>query len=302
MPARPNLIGRTFGKLTVLGDPAPRDRLGKPQWLCRCECGATVPISTAKLTRPAGVKACAACGGPSLGAGPTEERTCAQCGASFTGGRTSVVCSPECRKERTRVLKSGAVPPAMDLTCAECGEAFTSRQYRKCCSERCRVTRHARQVLQSHRRRAKDDPDLYARHYARRRARLDADPEYADALKARIRARFASDPGYAEIVRARNRRWYAAHRDDILAKRRARLDAMTADEMAAWLRRARRRTRMHRRRFWADLLARPEDHQRYNDLVREYKIRLASRKLADDALSLARYVHDRRHHDPRETR
>lgn len=38
MPARMNLIGRRFGRLTVVAE-APRNSSGKVRWLCRCDCG-----------------------------------------------------------------------------------------------------------------------------------------------------------------------------------------------------------------------------------------------------------------------
>lgn len=38
MPGLIPLYGKEFGRLTVV-DRAPNDKRGKPQWLCRCECG-----------------------------------------------------------------------------------------------------------------------------------------------------------------------------------------------------------------------------------------------------------------------
>jgi len=38
MPAKMNLIGRRFGRLTVVAE-APKNNSGKVRWLCRCDCG-----------------------------------------------------------------------------------------------------------------------------------------------------------------------------------------------------------------------------------------------------------------------
>lgn len=38
MPAKMNLMGRRFGKLTVVAE-APKNNSGKVRWLCRCDCG-----------------------------------------------------------------------------------------------------------------------------------------------------------------------------------------------------------------------------------------------------------------------
>lgn len=38
MPTKMNLMGRRFGKLTVVAE-APKNSSGKVRWLCRCDCG-----------------------------------------------------------------------------------------------------------------------------------------------------------------------------------------------------------------------------------------------------------------------
>lgn len=38
MPAKMNLMGRRFGRLTVVAE-APRNSSGKVRWTCRCDCG-----------------------------------------------------------------------------------------------------------------------------------------------------------------------------------------------------------------------------------------------------------------------
>lgn len=51
MPAPLNLIGRTFNRLTVVALHPERTRSNSRRWVCRCECGTTVIVSSGhKLT------------------------------------------------------------------------------------------------------------------------------------------------------------------------------------------------------------------------------------------------------------
>lgn len=50
------MIGRQFGKLTVLAEDEPRS--GKRRWLCRCECGAEKVMWQDSLNRGAGSCGC----------------------------------------------------------------------------------------------------------------------------------------------------------------------------------------------------------------------------------------------------
>lgn len=59
----PDLTGRTFGKLEVLGRSDKRNSRGArttPMWECRCECGAITYKATDTLTNP-DLSMCAAC-------------------------------------------------------------------------------------------------------------------------------------------------------------------------------------------------------------------------------------------------
>lgn len=61
----PDLTGKVFGKLTVLGRSDKRNSRGKrttPMWECRCECGAITYKATDTLTNP-DVSMCNECAG-----------------------------------------------------------------------------------------------------------------------------------------------------------------------------------------------------------------------------------------------
>jgi len=59
MSARANLVGQTFGKLTVIAALGSDGRRGL--WLCRCECGNDEVIRTDLLTRVKGAKRSCGC-------------------------------------------------------------------------------------------------------------------------------------------------------------------------------------------------------------------------------------------------
>lgn len=69
---------------------------------------------------------------------------------------------------------------------------------------------------------------------------------------------------------------YAMNRAEILARRRARLDLMTPEQMEHWRERIRAYDRAYRARWRDHLRSDPERHRAYLDTMREYR-RLASK-------------------------
>lgn len=51
MPPLIDLTGRIFGRLTVIGKSAVQDRLRRPKWLCKCECGNSSDVMGEKLRK-----------------------------------------------------------------------------------------------------------------------------------------------------------------------------------------------------------------------------------------------------------
>lgn len=49
-----NLVGKQFGRLTVIKDSGKRETSGGVLWECQCSCGNIVYVSTSNLTRPNG--------------------------------------------------------------------------------------------------------------------------------------------------------------------------------------------------------------------------------------------------------
>ncbi len=248
MPAPLDLTGRQFGRLTVL-ERGERVRFGRWQqgWVCRCECGAVLTVPQDRLPHrpsvPANhvVDACPACRG----------NPCAVCGANIplsgTGHGRPVTCSSACADAHRKAR----------------GRAGWQR----------RSTR---------------DPELARRMAQRRRERASADPEYAERVKAwqrrreqRRRERAATDPEYAE----RLRQWRAEHwlrnAQTILARRRARVAAMSPEEKARWLEQSRRHTRRWAEKIRNDPVLGPlyvEQQRSYRERRRaaEFAARLAA--------------------------
>lgn len=44
-----NLIGKSFGKLTVIGNAGIEGKGNHNQWICQCECGTVVIVPTVSL-------------------------------------------------------------------------------------------------------------------------------------------------------------------------------------------------------------------------------------------------------------
>lgn len=181
----------------------------------------------------------------------------------------------------------------------------------RCTAPRCRVC-DAPILSGSRARRLCDDPACateYQRAYWRtdyhRRAEA---PEWraarAEAVQERRSRAIEADPSYLEREAARKRRWaeanreqnrlwqrthYAANREAILARRRARLDSLDIDAMERWLERTRAYGRAYRARWRASLMADPEAHRAYLDLMAEYRRRRRlSRMLAESQRLLER--------------
>jgi hypothetical protein len=103
-------INTEYGFWTVLG-PAPR-RGPLSRWRCRCRCGAEGVRTTTELLRDYSTR-CRACN-----VGPTWAKTCAACGAAFTGTKRQRWCEPDCRPSRrpghvsTPRVRKPAHPPS----------------------------------------------------------------------------------------------------------------------------------------------------------------------------------------------
>lgn len=99
------------------------------------------------------------------------------------------------------------------------------------------------------------------------------------ASRQNHRAKFKADPSYRAHVRAQAREHYERNKESILTSRRARLDALSPDELLRWMERMRGYQRAYQRRWWEDLKKSPERHAAYLDRMAEYHRRRALTEL-----------------------
>lgn len=188
----------------------------------------------------------------------------------------ALIVLPQNRLPHRASIQASHVVDACDACrrgpCAVCGRRIPADRSLQAttCSDDCRRNAH-RLIWRSYRhRRAASDPDYHTRRHESRKARA------------------AEDPAYAERLRAYQAAYYAARAEEIQAKRRARLDAMTDEQRARWLDRARRYQRAYTRRWRAELRQDPAQHQAYFDLMTEYRRQRALRSLLPIAAELTR--------------
>lgn len=150
------------------------------------------------------------------------------------------------------------------------------------CSDNCALTKRRKADLEHYHRKAAQDPGFNRRRHAERLQKLQADPErwkaYKQAERAKAREKWASlKTDLEQYLAEKNKRqaWYHEHAEAVQAKRRARLDALNADQLERWLERTRRYGRAYRARWREELRQDPERHQAYKDLMREYRRRQA---------------------------
>jgi hypothetical protein len=158
---------------------------------------------------------------------PRTDLACVQCGATFTPKAAhSQICSDKCREVRSKEREQNRPPRVIDREKTN----KRLRRWRKANSEKVREQKRRARVKDPERTRERDrrwnaaDPDRQRRYRERNRPKL----------RERDRRRYAADPEKARATRkrsyqnnieqerakARDRaRWYAAHPEDLAAKR-----------------------------------------------------------------------------------
>lgn len=280
MPAAANLMGRNFGRFTVISTASdPKLMGGRKSWLCRCVCGREETHPTSALTSGR-VFACDSCEPRRRRA--EVDRTCSVCGTTFRGDAKASICSAECRRARRRGRDAGVdhlSPPRK--ACSVCGVLFTPDRSQATCSAECRdaaIRRNGR----SHFHRKMATPGYADDVNAKRRKRAKDRPEVAEERRRQWREkhqqhrlRMLSDPVYAAEHRDKTNARYREHSADIRDRRRKRLDSLGPAELAAWLEQVRLAGRKYRRKWRGSLATDPEKHQKYLDLMKEYRRRRA---------------------------
>ena len=232
MPRALDFTGRRFGQLTVL------ERAGKVKfgvmvtgWRCQCDCGAIEIVPQVRL--------------PYRDSIPKDHRVtaCAACR------------QPPCIVCQTRVP--------------------LARGKKNTCCDVCEQTKQRANQRDHWHRKMAADPDHAMKKYRRVRQRMQDDPDYAAKMRAQWRAaharyKEAQTDAEREAERAWHRQWYYDNRDYILEQRRARLAAMSVEELAAYQEDMRRRGREWRRQWRRWLDEHPDEKAAYRERYREW--------------------------------
>ncbi|MBF8643085.1 hypothetical protein [Pseudomonas luteola] len=173
--------------------------------------------------------------------------------------------------------------------CVICGNKVPSDRPRSnTCSDACASKQRRRTNLEHYHRRAAD-PEFNRRRYQRLADRMARDTELAERVRQIQREsgkRWRNDPANKETIRQYMAAHYAANRVEIQARRRARLDAMTPEQLAHWRVRIRTYQRLYARRYRDQIRRDPERHRAYLDRMREYRRRGALEVLKQSAANV----------------
>jgi hypothetical protein len=115
--------------------------------------------------------------------------------------------------------------------CEICGAEIEDGTYVGVCSESCYLERRRKNFRNYHYRQLEEDPDYWKKTAAQKLAKLDCDPEKKERFlqKDRERNRKYRDLN-RDAINARARESYARTRDEVIARRKKRLAAMSAEE------------------------------------------------------------------------
>lgn len=169
--------------------------------------------------------------------------------------------------------------------CIVCGEEFSPYGPEKTCSDQC-ATQHRRRLQRESKRREweRNRDKLVARQRARYHSAAGQ-----EAAKRQHKARHQktmADPERHAKVRQQSRETYRRNREEILARRkeriRAKLQEMTAEELAAYAERQREYTRRWRRRLKQDV----NRHEANRRSQRRWRAARQRMRVADDLLAV----------------
>jgi len=172
--------------------------------------------------------------------------------------------------------------------CVVCGRTVPLDRGRKnTCSATCETHKNRSTWLNHYYGKIAADPEFNRRRHQRVLERLQSDPqawvEYQEGQRAIRKQRWTetvSDPEKLQAQRLKMREWYARNAERVQQQRRTRLATMDAETHARWMDRVRELGKQYRRRWRAELKSNPEKHQKYLDLMREYRRQRALRSLA----------------------
>lgn len=206
--------------------------------------------------------------------GPTREWECrCDCGAVFALPQKRIPYAEWIRKARGKAVY--ACDACDGNPCVVCGVSLPRSSMRTACEGACEAERQRRAAHASYRRNAEA---VKRRSLERqKRERAAGNPVYK-AQDKRKWARVKADPERLRRNREQARAFYAENAERIQAERKARLTALTTEQLAerraAWREYQRRYAAKRRAVLHAD----PELHARYLEYLRRYRKGLEEKK------------------------
>lgn len=199
-------------------------------------------------------------------------RTCAGWLCECACGRREAIAQLALTRARVNCCQHCRRPD-----CSVCGQKVpTARPRSNTCSESCaRTSKRAQWRAYYH---SVKSPEFNQQRHARVRQKMEVDPEFAARVREIRRAantRWRQDPRNREAIQRYHAAHWADNREAIQAKRRARLDAMTPEQLEHWLCRIRAYQRAYARRYRERIRQDPDMFARYIDTQREYRARRA---------------------------
>lgn len=159
--------------------------------------------------------------------------------------------------------------------CIVCGKKVpSSRPRSNTCSESCGRTKNRAQWRAYYHRNV--SLEFNQRRHRRVLEKMAEDADYAERVRAIRRAagaRWRHDPRNREAIQRYMAAYWADNREAIAAKRKARLDAMSAEQLEHWLARMRDYQRAYHRRYRALIRQDPDMHARHLEMQRERRAR-----------------------------
>jgi predicted nucleic acid-binding Zn ribbon protein len=228
-------------------------------------------------------------------------RPCEICGGPIPPHlkQSAKTCSSGCLqvKNRLRQRNRRAAARGGARLCRVCGAPIEVGRTAKTCSDACQTVWMRDYQRQWKRRDAIVRPDRQTDRARRLQERRRNDPDYADSLRAKERAWRAARAAHEtpDAAAERHRRAAAhweAHRAEIIARRSARIEAMTPDERAAWEDRMRRYGREFRRRWREKLAADPDAHRQQLAREAQWRANRALQGIAATGAALEQMMED----------
>ncbi|EAU5748052.1 hypothetical protein GUO57_004333 [Salmonella enterica] len=163
------------------------------------------------------------------------------------------------------------------------------------CSEDCEREKKRRTALRYYVNHAYM-PGFQQRRWEAEKRREEANPERAARRRARDKAakeKYRSRPEIIERNRQYQRRRWQELKEIIMLQRRRFWESLEPTERALREDRNRRFSREHKARFRDWLRANPEEHQKYSEYIREWRIENERRKALAELLSLSQKLINR---------